>query len=330
MRRLLLLILFGLLLSPLVGKQPAVSAQTPTGHQLVSVTGYTLSGDYGTRVDITLDVPPGSDSAALAQDALAHEGAQPVAALGTATQLALPVLRWPQFFTHDPGAAVRQYYNPAHDPTVSANAPGGALPALQADEQAWTGVPTATYGVQYAGTTTRGAGFDGVNTVSWPTTWVHSPQALAVTTTTFFFSSGFILDADIELNGQNFQFFANPADLTPKRVDVRYVLLHENGHVAGLPHSPNPAAVMFAFFGSGIVGHGLSDDDIDAISTRYPHDYPPLPQPPHKLQGFSATYSGSSALTGATTAAYRGTGTGTYVGQSQLQGTMQLFPFGGG
>src|SRR3954452_2525456 len=100
MRRLLLLVLLGFVLSSLVGGHETVSAQTlpPQPHQTVSVTGYTQSGTHGTRFDITLDVPPGADSAAIAHAALARRGARPISAPGLAPQAALPTLRWPQFF----------------------------------------------------------------------------------------------------------------------------------------------------------------------------------------------------------------------------------------
>lgn len=110
MRRFLLLALPALVLLSLVGGPATVAVQAAPPHQTVSVTGYTQSATYGTRFDITLDVPPGADSAAIAQDALARRGATPVPASGAAPQTALPVLRWPQFFDHNHNAVVPQYY----------------------------------------------------------------------------------------------------------------------------------------------------------------------------------------------------------------------------
>jgi Matrixin len=322
MRRLLLLVLLGLVLASLVGGHETVSAQTLPSqrHPTVSVTGYTQSGTHGTRVDITLDVPPGADGAAIAQAALARRGARPVAATGLAPQALSPLRRWPQFFDHDHDAAVPQYYNPAGDPT-----PGGAAQALQSTEQEWTNVHTATFALQYAGTSTRGAAFDGVNVVTWPTLWVDHPLALAVAITTFQLDTGFILDADVIMN-RNVQFVANPADLTPTAFDVRFVMLHENGHVAGLEHSANPAAVMFPVATSGIVGQGLTDIDVDAISRLYPLGQGSPQQPPRRLRDFSAAYAGSIAFSGPSSAAYTASGSGTYVGQSRVQGRVEVLP----
>jgi Matrixin len=270
MRRELLLLLLGIAVVPLAGQYHDASAQAAPAHRTVSVSGLKQAGANGVRIEITLDIPPGADTDAIVRDALARRGAQPVTGSDPTALFVLPTLRWPQFVgaVKDP-PPVPQYYNPAGD-TVH----GGALQALQAGEAEWSAVRTTNYAVQYAGMTTRGEAFDGFNTVSWPAPWLDSPNALAVTITTFNFLTGDILDADIIINGQNFQFFANPVDLTPSRFDIRYVLLHENGHVAGLQHSPDPAAVMFAFFSPGIVGHGLAQDDIDAITFLYsPPDY---------------------------------------------------------
>jgi hypothetical protein len=271
MRREFLLVLLGIAVFSLAGQYHDASAQTAPAHRTVHVSGLKQADAYGVLIEITLDIPPDADADAIVGDALARRGAQRVADSDPTLQFVLPTLHWPQFFDHEvKNPFVPQYYNPAGD-TV----PGGALQALQAGEAEWSAVRTTDYAVQYAGTTTRGEAFDGFNTVSWPAQWLDSPRAIDVTITTFNRLTGDILDADIIINGQYFQYFANPADLTPSRYDIRYVLLHENGHVAGLQHSPDPTAVMFASFASGIVGHGLAQDDISAISWLYPTN--PLP-----------------------------------------------------
>lgn len=270
MRRDFLLLLLGIAIFPLAGQYHDASAQAAPAHRTVHVSGLKHAGAYGVRIDITLDIPTGADTDAIVRDALARRGVQPLAGGGPTAQFVLPAtIRWPRFVGPGKPSPVLQYYNSAGD-TV----PGGALQSLQAGEAEWTAVRTTKYAVQYAGATTSGEAFDGFNTVSWPAQWLDSPNALAVTITTFNLFTGDIVDADIIINGQNFQFFVNPVDLTPSRYDIRYVLLHENGHVAGLQHSPDPTAVMFPFFSAGTVGHRLAQDDIDAITFLYsPPDY---------------------------------------------------------
>ena len=50
--------------------------------------------------------------------------------------------------------------------------------------------------------------------------------------------------------------------------DVETVLLHENGHVAGLGHSAVAQAVMYAYYGGA--RRSLHQDDVDGISALYP------------------------------------------------------------
>jgi Matrixin len=50
--------------------------------------------------------------------------------------------------------------------------------------------------------------------------------------------------------------------------DLETVMLHENGHVAGLGHSSVSSAVMYAYYGGR--RPALTSDDICAISTLYP------------------------------------------------------------
>jgi hypothetical protein len=141
--------------------------------------------------------------------------------------------------------------------------------ALQSAEQEWTNVSTTSFQLAYNGPSTLGAAYDGVNVISWPSVWNQVSSAFAITLTAYDINTGFIVDSDIVLN-HNFQFFSQPGDVAPDRVDLRYVLLHENGHLAGLDHSPDPSAVMNTNFMAGIVGHGLAADDINGISTLYP------------------------------------------------------------
>jgi hypothetical protein len=57
-------------------------------------------------------------------------------------------------------------------------------------------------------------------------------------------------------------------------------MLHENGHLAGLDHSPDCNAVMFATLAGLQTKRALADDDIAAIATLYPLEFEPLPVRP--------------------------------------------------
>ena len=253
---------------PLCLGHASAAGQAVPGNRAVHVSGVTQSGGYGVLVNITLQIAPGADTAAIVGDALARHGAQPITNCSQ-----LPILYWPQFFDRSvKEAAVPQYHNPAGDTT-----PGGSLQSLLSGQADWSAVAKSTYALQYKGTTTQGNAFDGMNTVSWPTPWPYSPAALAITTTYFRVATGEIVEADIAINHDNFGYFANPVDLAPDRYDIRYVMLHENGHAAGLCHSPDPTAVMYAFTSPGVVGHGLAPDDMDQITWLYRRGPAPTP-----------------------------------------------------
>jgi hypothetical protein len=260
---------------------PNVAIPKPTP-RLMCARGVKISGGYGVVVDITLAVQEGEDAGEIARDALARAGVRPISEKGPSGDFALTGIRWARFFDRDrKNNLVEQVYNPDGQ-----NFPDAADAAANSAGQTWAGVPTATFADAVQGTTSDPTiGFDGVNKIAWPSVWVQSARALAVTLTTFDIATGFILDADVTFN-RSFAFSLNPqpGDGT---FDFQRVMLHEDGHVAGLDHSLDPNAVMFAALGPGPYSHALTQDDIDGISTIYPLKFTALPNP-HKQSGGSA------------------------------------------
>lgn len=61
--------------------------------------------------------------------------------------------------------------------------------------------------------------------------------------------TGEILDVDIEINSQDFDFYVSPTDARPGAQDLRLVLNHELGHMLGLSHSLDSQALMRAEYG---------------------------------------------------------------------------------
>lgn len=96
--------------------------------------------------------------------------------------------------------------------------------------------------------------------------WEHDTAALAITGVTMNLDTGEILDADIEVNTQGFDFVL-PGELGG--VDLRTVIMHEAGHVLGLDHPDTFGTVMYAWYDQTVLYSSLSDDDVAGICEIY-------------------------------------------------------------
>jgi hypothetical protein len=208
-------------------------------------------------VHVTVVVPPGANANQVALDAIRNQGARPF----QGDEFSTTGLVWDQFSNGASNPSVEQYYNPADDPTTG----GAAEQALTSSQSTWSGVWTSKFALDFAGTTNRcpslvreckgPQSFDSNNDVAWLS--IGGCCTLAVT----WFSTD-TDEADMAVN-RKFSWSTDGSDY-----DLETVLLHENGHVAGLGHSEVGEAVMFATY------HGLDrqldQDDIDGITFLYP------------------------------------------------------------
>jgi uncharacterized protein (TIGR03382 family) len=120
--------------------------------------------------------------------------------------------------------------------------------------------------------------------------WEHNEGTLALTTTTFSFRTGAILDADIEFNaaptggseGFLFTTVAGPpcvAEQSPScvAIDLQNTLTHELGHVVGLDHVISPGATMEATAPPGETQKRILDEGTAAgFCSVYPRGEPSL------------------------------------------------------
>ncbi|GMV42036.1 MAG: hypothetical protein AMXMBFR64_37520 [Myxococcales bacterium] len=125
-------------------------------------------------------------------------------------------------------------------------------------------VPSATVGFDAA------PGAKNVNAVLFVDSgWSHGPGVLGLTTLTYDRCGGVIVDADIELNDQEFDFSVSAVPPTG-RTDLRNTVTHEAGHFLGLDHSKLPKATMYAKAPSGeTIKRDLEQDDIDGLCSIY-------------------------------------------------------------
>ena len=72
------------------------------------------------------------------------------------------------------------------------------------------------------------------------------------------------------------------AETTPgNRYDLRSTILHEMGHAAGLGHTSDGSAVMYASLKAGTQKRSLTADDRDGLLAAYPGTAPtPSPATP--------------------------------------------------
>ena len=232
-----------------------VSPATSFGQiRMASRFGEMTVGGQRVIVHVTVAVPAGANAAAVADDAVRGQGARPF----EPEAFVVTGLVWDQFFNAQ-ADNVDQSYNPSGEPL-------GAAALLQSSENTWTSVSDSRFAFSYAGTTTRCPSlvkecpgpqvFDGYNDVGWLT--LGGCCTLAVT-----WSGTSIDEADMALNTR-FAWTSSGGS----GYDVKTVMLHENGHVAGLGHSSASDSIMQATYAG--VRHDLGIDDARGVTYLYP------------------------------------------------------------
>ena len=233
---------------------PAHAGQVVSGFGVATVQGRPV------MVEVFVAVAPGTNAAEAAQAAVLELGARPI----DSAEFTTSGLVWNQF--SDPDGTnnfVLQNYKATREANV------GSLPARQNSQATWTNVESSSFTFQYGAATNRcpslvkecpGAQYlDGLNDVGW----LDLGRCVARCTlgVTWYTTSG-ADEADMALNTRA-RWRTDGSN-----IDIETVMLHENGHVAGLGHSSSSAAVMYASYQG--VRKDLSTDDMNGISALYP------------------------------------------------------------
>lgn len=189
--------------------------------------------------------------------------------------------------------------------------PDELLDALRASFEVWNEVPGSYFRSFYAGTTDQfGSGFDcaengsgNENVVSylehWPAT-IAGSNVVALTSVTYALANGEILDADIRMNADHFNWSViDLPSFDPKMVDVQNVMVHEVGHFLGLDHSvpatyvgdthASDASMWAQTSPNEVKRRSLDIDDILGVESIYPLDRAPSAAcvPPESLNHVS-------------------------------------------
>lgn len=113
--------------------------------------------------------------------------------------------------------------------------------------------------------------------VSSPQPWLYDPSVLALTTVTMCVNDtpecpvGTIIDADIEVNEQGYQFTTSDAQRV--QMDLANTVTHELGHFLGIDHSNVSEATMYFQQNLGETSkRDLADDDRAALCTIFPNN----------------------------------------------------------
>jgi MYXO-CTERM domain-containing protein len=153
--------------------------------------------------------------------------------------------------------------------------PGGGSPRFQAQFQ---GYVTCDQREAVCGGVDQNVNVMMLHDSKWPGT----AGEIGLTTPTGGTQSGLVIDTDLELNSQDFEFAPDATGVDA--LDITQVLTHEIGHFLGLAHSDSRGAIMSADYASLQLSRELlTDDDIAAICTVYPPGAAldcPAPPPP--------------------------------------------------
>jgi len=198
---------------------------------------------------------------------LALWGTQPAAAWVQSTSSEGAGLHWPDLchvvFAHQDGS------DDVDD--------GSDIDAIRSSLETWNAVECAGFKFIWGGLTNMEwigySSYGGnANIVLFrEESWPYDQRPVAFTSVTYNPVSGVIFDADIELNGEDYEFTAGGPDKEPGDIDIRNTVTHESGHMFGLGHSKKVKATMYesSIFGE-TVKRSLDDDDVEGFCTLYP------------------------------------------------------------
>jgi hypothetical protein len=252
--------------------QSSGEGHAATESRVASVFGVkeTRAGDL--IIHITLFVPPGVDESVVADAALNAQRARPATPADLqSADFTTTGLVWDQFSDALPGNDfVTQFYNNSKDP----NGVDGQS-VLTNTQATWNAVATSSFTLAFGGQTNRCPSlvdecqgpqtFDGFNDVTFLNLFGPCNAMFGCTLGVTWYSTS-IDEADIAINTK--ASWVHDCNTAGPSFEAESVVLHENGHVVGLGHSPDVNAVMATPYLSAQCD--LDQDDIDGISALYP------------------------------------------------------------
>ena len=150
----------------------------------------------------------------------------------------------------------------------SAKCPGGGSPNFEVHFQ---GFVSCDRREAVCGTADANVNVIMLHDTDWPYAGqIGGSDDIGVTTPVGSTKSGLIVDADVEVNSENFGFKPDPSSAM-MNTSLLYVFAHEFGHFLGLAHSNVAGALMIPRYQSVAMSVNLvSADDAAAICAAYP------------------------------------------------------------
>ena len=109
---------------------------------------------------------------------------------------------------------------------------------------------------------------DGRNVIYLLSTW-EGERASEQARTSLFWVGDQIQEADIRVNGQNYQFYVTNSGVSNQAVSIEALLLHELGHVIGLRHNDASPSVMATYLKANQDRIELQESDIASLQCEY-------------------------------------------------------------
>jgi hypothetical protein len=231
----------------------AAAAPAMAADRVVAVSG--VSKTHADRyVEVLVAVPEGQSAKAAGDKALESQGAKRKPEAPQSFGYSFTGLYWDVL-------PVVQNYNPAGSPQPAAKS------ALDNTYPDWSSVSGSTYRIQTGGTTTRCPSLvkecpgaqrnDRFNDVGW--------ARLASGTLGVTWSTSGTDEADMAINTR--YVWSTGCTAQAGAYDLESVILHENGHVAGLDHSTDRNAVMYPSYQTARCS--LAADDKAGLAALY-------------------------------------------------------------
>lgn len=159
-------------------------------------------------------------------------------------------------------ATFQQTVQEAFDAWSAVECPSGGSPRFQAQFQGFVGCPRREF--------VCGGAEKNVNVMMFHDhDWPEVSSVIGLTTPAGGTESGKLVDADLEINSENYTFSLDAS--TGGEIRLLDVVAHEVGHFLGLSHSDADGALMSVGYESLQLSRELlTSDDIAAICAAYP------------------------------------------------------------